>query len=1076
MKRLLVLSLLYTTLLVLIAFTPILSQADPFRINETGPRTVESQDIFLLWMEDIDPTAGTNYKSYQKVYRYKTEGVLIPHDSLDIDTMVTKTSRREDIRPGRNAYVDVATGKFNTDPYDDAVSVWRTSSSNQKIEIMISHFDTTRFFSTTTAITLDAGEEIRQNEEIYVRTGNFDADNQDEFLVAFRDLSDSVIVFLYDVDSTLQANTIDRYSNTKVGGSSLTHFVKYFLEVADLNSDGVDELISYTWETAVTSTYVPVAMRIYAIENSNIVPKGTTIIQVPFVDQGTVLQEFVMASARGQFDGDEFDELVFSAVLRGNNIHRSQHYIINVSQNLSSIDVGDRQQFTLTSHNPNTNTEFCVAAGDLNDTYNKRDEVIFVAGTQVRVCSVRDDYTLQSLAQVPVVNGGASDYVQSNNFLKVSDLNMDRRKDILVVKNVVAITPLAGKGFLTYAITFEDSTLVTGTHKTFARLFEDENQNDSYHQYTIAVGNFDGFDFTVGTPTLHHDYGIVQPIVLLNAPPIHFDEFNGTSYDVNACFNGGDCDFWAQYKKQTTSSVEVSTEIHNDWDISAGIKVEGEIEAAPMGVGVSTSYKVWATGSYGEKFSKDSTNRQTISISVEVEAREDDRIYSTIADYDIWEYPVFHGNESFSRRSYFALVPKNVQATWYSSKSYFAQQYVPDHEVGNILSYYPYDTLSNNPNLSKVIRANYVSDRFSLDGSSSYDWNVTITDFQQSGAGTERDMGIDAGAELGGFSTTFKFANRKMSTHKASVEDIVDLKVHLGNVNMGIGDVKYSVTPYAYWGRNDALVVDYAVHPELAPPGFPPTWWQDNYGDFSDPAFILPWRLDPEKGFPLSDPDKRFQTKDITFLPRKPDAGDSLTIQVHVRNFSLMATPTPVSVKFYLNDPDSGGTPIIGVNGTNTASTNEILSVQGSSLVTFRWVVPNGLPSFPRIYAVLDQENAINEIHENNNKGFNILGASSVSGIEDENGFIPEEYVLYQSYPNPFNPSTTIKYSLPASDMVSLKVFDILGREVAVLVNEYKTSGTYSIEFNANRFASGVYFYQLQSGNFVETKKMVLIK
>ncbi|MDZ7623445.1 MAG: hypothetical protein U5J96_03230 [Ignavibacteriaceae bacterium] len=199
--------------------------------------------------------------------------------------------------------------------------------------------------------------------------------------------------------------------------------------------------------------------------------------------------------------------------------------------------------------------------------------------------------------------------------------------------------------------------MATGTHKTFARLFADENQNDTYHQYAIAVGNFDGFDFTVGTPTLHHDYGIVQPIVTLNAPPIHFDEINGTNYDVNACFNGGDCDFWAQYKKQSTSSVEVSTEVHNDWDISAGIKVEGEIEAAPMGVGVSTSYKLWATGSYGEKFSKDSTNRQTISISVEVEAREDDRIYSTIADYDIWEYPVFHGNESFSRRSYFALVP-----------------------------------------------------------------------------------------------------------------------------------------------------------------------------------------------------------------------------------------------------------------------------------------------------------------------------------------------------------------------------------------------------------------------------------
>ncbi|MBK9096606.1 MAG: T9SS type A sorting domain-containing protein [bacterium] len=128
------------------------------------------------------------------------------------------------------------------------------------------------------------------------------------------------------------------------------------------------------------------------------------------------------------------------------------------------------------------------------------------------------------------------------------------------------------------------------------------------------------------------------------------------------------------------------------------------------------------------------------------------------------------------------------------------------------------------------------------------------------------------------------------------------------------------------------------------------------------------------------------------------------------------------------------------------------------------------------MYAVLDQENAITEIHDNNNKGFNILGSSSVSGIDDSENYIPDTYVLYQSYPNPFNPTTTIKYSLPNSDVVSLKVFDILGREVAVLVNEYKPSGTYAAEFNASEFASGVYFYRLQSGNFVQTKKMVLIK
>ncbi|MBE0539508.1 MAG: T9SS type A sorting domain-containing protein [Ignavibacterium sp.] len=128
------------------------------------------------------------------------------------------------------------------------------------------------------------------------------------------------------------------------------------------------------------------------------------------------------------------------------------------------------------------------------------------------------------------------------------------------------------------------------------------------------------------------------------------------------------------------------------------------------------------------------------------------------------------------------------------------------------------------------------------------------------------------------------------------------------------------------------------------------------------------------------------------------------------------------------------------------------------------------------MYAVLDQENAITEIHEDNNKGYNILGISPVLGLEDGANILPEDYALYQSYPNPFNPSTTIKYSIPNSDIVNIKVFDILGREVAILLNEYKPAGTYNIEFNASSFASGVYFYQLHSGNFVETKKMVLLK
>ena len=88
----------------------------------------------------------------------------------------------------------------------------------------------------------------------------------------------------------------------------------------------------------------------------------------------------------------------------------------------------------------------------------------------------------------------------------------------------------------------------------------------------------------------------------------------------------------------------------------------------------------------------------------------------------------------------------------------------------------------------------------------------------------------------------------------------------------------------------------------------------------------------------------------------------------------------------------------------------------------------------------------------------------------------PDKFALMQNYPNPFNPSTTIMYYLPLWEKVKLTVFDALGKEVKVLVNENKPAGSYSVEFNGTDVPSGVYFYKLEAGSFVETKKMVLVK
>jgi len=99
-----------------------------------------------------------------------------------------------------------------------------------------------------------------------------------------------------------------------------------------------------------------------------------------------------------------------------------------------------------------------------------------------------------------------------------------------------------------------------------------------------------------------------------------------------------------------------------------------------------------------------------------------------------------------------------------------------------------------------------------------------------------------------------------------------------------------------------------------------------------------------------------------------------------------------------------------------------------------------------------------------------------LTSVEQTSSLIPERYSLSQNYPNPFNPTTKINFSLPKNGIVTLKVFDVLGKEVMTLINEQKNAGSYEVEFNAGNLASGAYFFRMQSGEFSEIKRMMLIK
>ncbi len=162
------------------------------------------------------------------------------------------------------------------------------------------------------------------------------------------------------------------------------------------------------------------------------------------------------------------------------------------------------------------------------------------------------------------------------------------------------------------------------------------------------------------------------------------------------------------------------------------------------------------------------------------------------------------------------------------------------------------------------------------------------------------------------------------------------------------------------------------------------------------------------------------------------------------------------------------------------------------SLVTIKWVTYDyygGLVLNDRLwteeFGMLHHGDAVTGTIFSTLKGCVIdgkaYGDTTILDVDNLISEIPGEFKLFQNYPNPFNPVTKIKFTIPETvgtklDLSVLKVYDILGNEVATLVNEYKPAGNYEVEFNAGNLPSGVYIYKLTAGSFVSSKKMMVIK
>ena len=201
--------------------------------------------------------------------------------------------------------------------------------------------------------------------------------------------------------------------------------------------------------------------------------------------------------------------------------------------------------------------------------------------------------------------------------------------------------------------------------------------------------------------------------------------------------------------------------------------------------------------------------------------------------------------------------------------------------------------------------------------------------------------------------------------------------------------------------------------------------------------------------------------------------------------FASYQTSDILHSKYIYGDYDPNTIPGIDTNGNKTENGTGIRKftdfTENFSQITY----VSAIDGFP--VGSLMWIDGFNGRYLNKSKGFisseeyktvetSYIDAGGLVDVKGDKFAEPEEYKLYQNYPNPFNPTTTIQFTLPQSDNVILKVYNILGQEVATLINKNMKAGIHKVSFNASSLSSGIYIYKLQAGSFTSAGKMIVLK
>lgn len=957
-----------------------------------------------------------------------------------------------------NALINGAAGDFNGDGVDEYIVV--SHSENNGIDFSIPTITDLQIDSFFTG-SVPVGPESQLNEpytgNILVETGDITGNDRSEIVIGFVSGSGHIMLYVFGLNEENEIQELHSFQAELLAGATTSE--KFSFSVDDLNEDGRSELLLAFYSVdPEPGAY----LSIYSFAGTNPLIRTLHTRQLVDIDHSVQMVnddiDLSIDVAAGDFDGDSIQEIVFGISNLNHEPCELVIFPLEVSDDPETSTIDPFEKLVLNSEEIVqlelrwNSSKLNLISGDANG--NGRDELI-ATGTYIQLLYTPEPGNLDFIAKY-------LEYSWTESLTTAAFADLDNREDngkeILILSNVSGNYEL-------YSYTISTDYVVESLATRYLDTYDNPGSG------LLVTGDFDGDIFRIGPGVKYTKTDVVQPLVILNAPPTHFDQFGDDIFDVNYCHNQNNCESYATYSTTSSSDISVSTTLRQSWGVSASIKGGGKV----LGVGVEG----YLTGTYGKNFEKTSSSSNTITIQQSVTASFDDQIYATVCDYEIWEYTVFDRNDR-PRGNIVTLKPLLTENRWFPSKERSAAGYVPKHEVGNILSYTPYQDLIN-PDGEDKIRGSYGSDSYDLDANTDVTFRVNLSNTFNNTEVKNREIGVEVGASVSNWgvevSGTASYNRSDLSTHSVSVGKALDISVHLGGINRAIGETGYNVTPYIYWATNGALVVDYAARPILPEPGGTNTWWSANYSQ-PDPGFILPWRLDPEKGLTLEDEARRFQTKSIRFSPAESNAGDTVTITAIVNNFSPYPTAGNVPISFYIGDPMNGGTLITDINGESIFETNGLIKHQSFQEASIRWVVPENLESFPRIYGYIDPRNTLSEVHERNNIGWVILGKSDQGG---STGTIDEEVILTGEntavvYPNPFREMAWVGYELNDFSDVEIRIYNLQGQEVLVRNQPDMAPGVHKESLATEPLPSGVYFYNIRSKEFNYTGKMIKLR